>query len=348
MRDAWLRPGLVAQAGVIGGFVLGRCHPLGVRRIGPFNKAVCAAMLYRRANTASASCASCGTCRRAAICFSTAPVKVCPATSQASASERRPLAGASERAARVADVEVFGPVPALASRSLFDRRRSQSAARRAHCAGIEWRLAKAVKAKRRNEEQARSAVHHFGFHSLAIRCLARSFSMSTCWLTHAGEEARPAADRRREGSRNQRRFASGQSRHHEGRGGAWRRSRDRSADQGGAGGLMAARLGAIRFYGPRRVLTRLDGRPSCRVLSHLPVDRAASSPRWAVSSRSTCNLPSLGGHRSTWVSQTSLTTAGSISALKFKRARRRRRPLAKARDEGRNFGVGHGRKMAPR
>ena len=29
------------------------------------------------------------------------------------------------------------------------------------------------------------------------------------------------ADRRREGSRNQRRFASGQSRHHEGRGGAW-------------------------------------------------------------------------------------------------------------------------------
>ena len=42
-------------------------------------------------------------------------------------------------------------------------------ARRAHCAGIEWRLAKAVKAKRRNEEQARSAVHHFGFHSLAIR-----------------------------------------------------------------------------------------------------------------------------------------------------------------------------------
>ena len=67
-----------------------------------------------------------------------------------------------------------------------------------------------------------------------------------------GKTLRPAADRRREGSRDQRRFASGQGRHHEGRGGAWRGSR--GSDQGGAGRLRAARLGAIRFYGPRRVL----------------------------------------------------------------------------------------------
>ena len=58
-----------------------------------------------------------------------------------------------------------------------------------------------------------------------------------------GRTPRPAADRRREGSRDQRRFASGQGRHHEGRGGAWRGSGDRSADQAGARRLRAGRLG---------------------------------------------------------------------------------------------------------
>jgi hypothetical protein len=57
----------------------------------------------------------------------------------------------------------------------------------------------------------------------------------------AGQDARKATNRGREGSCDPRRFASGQGRHHEARSGARRRSRDGSADQGGIGGLTAGR-----------------------------------------------------------------------------------------------------------